>query len=76
MTIFLNMQKNYDIVVISGGDGTLNEATNALIQLEKKPLLGYLPSGTMNDFGANFNLSTNLEEAAKTVVKGKQMYLI
>lgn len=67
----LKYAENYDIVVISGGDGTLNEATNALIQLEKKPLLGYLPSGTMNDFGANFNLSTNLEEAAKTVCEGK-----
>ena len=41
----LKYAENYDIVVISGGAGTLNEATNALIQLEKKPLLGYLPSG-------------------------------
>lgn len=67
----LKYGENYDLVVISGGDGTLNEVTNALIQLEKIPLLGYLPSGTMNDFGANFNLSTNLQEAAKTVCEGK-----
>ena len=67
----LRYAKNYDVVAISGGDGTLNEATNALIQLDKKPLIGYLPSGTMNDFGYNFGLSTDLEAAAKTICEGR-----
>ncbi len=40
----------YDMVVCAGGDGTLNETISGLMQLEQRPLLGYLPCGSTNDF--------------------------
>lgn len=65
----LKYGEQFDKIVVSGGDGTLNEVTSALVQLKNKPILGYIPSGTMNDFGSNFNLSSNFLEAAITICK-------
>ncbi|MBR4421737.1 MAG: YegS/Rv2252/BmrU family lipid kinase, partial [Erysipelotrichaceae bacterium] len=57
----------YDIVCVFGGDGTMNEVTNALMQKDHKPLLGYFPSGTMNDFGSNFELGNDLKTIAERI---------
>ena len=35
---------------------------------EQKPLLGYFPSGTMNDFGSNFDLGNDLKTIAEKIV--------
>lgn len=63
----LEHAKEFDLVVVSGGDGTLNEVTSALVQFDTKPILGYLPAGTMNDFASSFNLSTNLIETTQKI---------
>lgn len=60
----------YDLVCVSGGDGTLNEVTSGLIQLEHKPCIGYFPSGTMNDFGSNFQLGSDMRQIANRIVSG------
>ena len=43
----------YDILIVAGGDGTLKFAVGVLMSLpkEKRPILGYLPTGTVNDAG-------------------------
>lgn len=58
-----------DIVICSGGDGTLNEVVSALMTMEKKPVLGYLPAGTTNDFGATHKLSKDMIQAASGLVE-------
>lgn len=63
--------KGKGIVVCSGGDGTLNETVSGLMELEKRPVLGYIPTGTTNDFAASLKLSKNMLQAADTVVQGK-----
>ena len=45
-----NEAKNYDLVICSGGDGTLDEAVTGMMQSEKKVPLGYIPAGSTNDF--------------------------
>ncbi len=57
----------YDVVCVFGGDGTMNEVTNALMRKEHKPLLGYFPSGTMNDFGSNFDLGNDFKQIAERI---------
>ena len=44
-----NEAKNYDLVICSGGDGTLDEAVTGMMQSEKKVPLGYIPAGSTND---------------------------
>ena len=48
-------EEGYDIVVAMGGDGTVHEVINGLMeaQVEKRPALGVIPLGSGNDFSAN-----------------------
>lgn len=59
----------YDVVCVFGGDGTMNEVTNALMKLDNQPMLGYFPSGTMNDFGSNFDLGNDFVSIAKRICR-------
>ncbi len=62
----------YDMLVISGGDGTLNEGICGLMAIErdKRPTIGYIPTGTTNDFASNMNISKNAKKAAMDIMKG------
>ncbi len=37
-------------VFAAGGDGTISEVVNGLMQVEQRPVFGVLPWGTLNDF--------------------------
>lgn len=60
----------YDTVVCSGGDGTLNEVVTGLMRCEKKPILGLIPAGTCNDMIANLGLPKKIIDAAHVIAKG------
>ena len=60
---------DYDVVVAVGGDGTLNEVISGLMKLEHRPLLGYLPQGSTNDFAASLHVSGKPAAAAAVLVK-------
>lgn len=63
--------KEYDLIVCSGGDGTLNEVTDGLMLCEVKPHVGYIPAGTTNDFASGLSIPKNMVKAAHTVVEGE-----
>ena len=67
--------EGYDYIVAFGGDGTLHEVINGLMQLEKRPVLGYIPAGTTNDFAAGLGLYKNAQKAAGTVIHGAEQEL-
>lgn len=60
-----------DMVVCSGGDGTLNETISGLMTLDEIPVLGYIPAGSTNDFASSLNISKSMSEAARAAVSGK-----
>lgn len=62
--------ENFDVIVCSGGDGTLNEVVGAVLRLENKPQIGYIPSGSTNDFAASLNINKNMKKAAKAIAEG------
>lgn len=62
--------ESYDLIVASGGDGTLSEVVKALMEQDKKIPLGYIPAGSTNDFAASMGISKNMIEAAESIMNG------
>lgn len=64
----------YDLLLCSGGDGTLNEIVNGLMKLEdKRPLIGYIPAGSTNDFAYNLYDTTNVKQIVAAIRHGRQL---
>lgn len=63
-------KSNFDILVCCGGDGTLNEVITGCMTAEKAIPLGYIPTGSTNDFARSLKIPTNPQEAAELIVKG------
>lgn len=61
----------YDLVVCSGGDGTMDEVVQGMMLRENRLPIGYIPSGTVNDFARSLKISKNMVRAARTAVEGK-----
>ena len=59
-----------DLVVICGGDGTINYVVNALKSKEMNLPLGIIPSGTANDFANMLGLSKDAVTAARDILCG------
>lgn len=66
-----NRKPIYDLVVCSGGDGTLDEVVTGMMQSSFRTPIGYIPSGSTNDFGGSLDLPKNMINAAEQIVKGK-----
>ena len=62
--------KKYDLVVCSGGDGTLDEVVTGMEQSEVNVPIGYIPAGSTNDFANSLGIPKNMEEAARVAVNG------
>lgn len=68
--IYLKEASKYDALIVIGGDGTFNFAINNLMTLSKKPVLGYINSGTLGDVGKNFGINRNLKRSLKIIKEG------
>lgn len=66
---------NYDLIVACGGDGTLNEVITGLMQAELDVPIGYIPAGTLNEWSTGLGISKTIRQAAKDIVKGKEITL-
>ena len=51
--------EEYDRVICSGGDGTLDEVVTGMMKREKKIPVGYIPTGTTNDFASSLHIPKN-----------------
>lgn len=72
MRVVKRRARGKSLVVCSGGDGTLNEVVSGLMAMspERRPVLGYIPSGSTNDYAASIGISRNMEKAALDAVSG------
>jgi YegS/Rv2252/BmrU family lipid kinase len=62
--------KYVDAIVCGGGDGTLDEVLNGTMRTCPDVKLGYIPSGSTNDFAKSLSIPMNPVEAAKDIVVG------
>lgn len=49
--------EKFEMIVVSGGDGTLHEIVNAIAKLGIDSVVGYLPAGSTNDYAKNLGIS-------------------
>ncbi len=67
-------QKGSDYLIAVGGDGTLNEVLNGILQAaiptNTYPILGALPRGSANDFVKTVNISRTMDDLAKCILSG------
>ena len=66
----LNNGAKYDMIVCSGGDGTLNETVGAVMKFDKRIPIGYIPSGSTNDFATTLHIPKNMIKAAAAITDG------
>lgn len=59
------VQDNVDIIIVAGGDGTVNEVLNGL-EGRKIPL-GVIPSGTANDLASQHRIPSNISSACEII---------
>lgn len=59
-----------DLIVCSGGDGTLNETISGMMELEDCPQLGYIPAGSTNDFASSLRIPKQMLPAARVAAEG------
>lgn len=62
--------KEFDIIVCSGGDGTLNEVVTGMQNSKIEVPLGYIPAGSTNDFASSLGISRQIRQAARDIIQG------
>ena len=55
--------EGYDMVVCSGGDGTLDEVVTGMMKSEKRLPIVYVPAGSTNDFANSLKIPKNMRHA-------------
>lgn len=65
--------KTYDVLALAGGDGSLQKVVDTISKLPKKdrPILGYIPTGTVNDSGKSFGVKGTIRQAISVLKKQK-----
>ena len=64
-------EKEFDLIVVCGGDGTLNEVVTGLMITKKQMNVGYIPAGTLNELSGSLGISRIITTAAKDILNGK-----
>lgn len=67
--------KDSDLIVCIGGDGTLNQTVSGVVSSGYKGLVGYIPTGSVNDFASTLKLNKDIIYATSDILMGKAVKL-
>ena len=70
---FVSEAGQVDLLIAAGGDGTLNEIVQGLMDLSEaeRPILGIVPLGTANDFASGCGIPRDPKKALSLCMKGE-----
>lgn len=71
--VVLESDGRFDVIACSGGDGTLNEVVSAVMEHKNPPVVGYIPSGSTNDYAKTLGISSDMVKAATDIVMGNHV---
>lgn len=64
-----NIDDSYKTIIVAGGDGSVNEMVNAIMEKEIDIPLGIIPAGTVNDFASFLKMPSNYEKCFDVLLK-------
>ncbi|TXC85747.1 diacylglycerol kinase [Metabacillus litoralis] len=65
-------ERNFDLIVAAGGDGTINEVINGIANLDYRPQIAVIPVGTTNDFARAIGIPlNNVLQAVEVILNGE-----
>lgn len=63
------VSREYDMVIVAGGDGTINEVVQGIGESAYRPKLGIIPAGTTNDFARALSIPRDTKKAVDIILQ-------
>lgn len=63
-------KNNFDMLLCAGGDGTLSQCLQGLMQSENKIPIAYIPAGSTNDFAKCLGIPSDTSDALRWILNG------
>lgn len=67
------IESNHDMLLVAGGDGTLNEVVNGLMMKTVRQKIAYIPTGTVNDVAHMLGIPMNIKKAVKLILESGEL---
>ena len=64
--------KDIELIVVAGGDGTVNYVVNSMKDCDLNIPIGVIPAGTANDFAHALGMSNDIIKAASQIATGSE----
>lgn len=68
---FFDIDQDYEIICVSGGDGTISSVADAMARLNIKLPVGIFPTGTSNDLAAHLGIPRDIKTCCDIILNGK-----
>ena len=62
------VEREFDLVVVAGGDGTINEVIKGIAPYDNRPEVGIIPAGTTNDFARALSIPRDIKKAVNIIL--------
>lgn len=63
------VERQFDLIIIAGGDGTINEVIRGIAEKAYRPQIGIIPAGTTNDFARALELPREIHKAVDIILE-------
>src|SRR5699024_3338384 len=69
------VERGFDLVIVAGGDGTINEVIKGIAPHEHRPRVGIIPAGTTNDFARALAIPRDIKKAVEIILENNEQAL-